>query len=36
MVETMVEITDIDCADGTVNFTFSDPDKNGWELTANG
>lgn len=23
-------------ADGTVNFIFSDPDKNGWELIANG
>lgn len=22
--------------DGTVNFIFSDPDKNWWELTANG
>jgi len=33
---TMVEITDIDRADGTVNFIFSDPDKNWWELTANG
>ena len=30
------EITDIDRADGTVNFIFSDPDKNWWELTANG
>jgi len=30
------EITDIECADGTVNFIFSDPDKNWWELTANG
>ena len=29
-------ITDIDRADGTVNFIFSDPDKNWWELTANG
>ena len=30
------EVTDIDRADGTVNFIFSDPDKNWWELTANG
>ncbi len=30
------EISDIDRADGTVNFIFSDPDKNWWELTANG
>jgi hypothetical protein len=30
------EITDIYRADGTVNFIFSDPDKNGWKLTANG
>ena len=30
------EIADIDRADGTVNFIFSDPDKNWWELTANG
>jgi hypothetical protein len=30
------EITDIGHADGTVNFIFSDPDKNWWELTANG
>ena len=30
------EITDISRADGTVNFIFSDPDKNWWELTANG
>ncbi|MEO6165448.1 MAG: VOC family protein [Candidatus Binatia bacterium] len=30
------EITDIDRADGTVNFIFSDLDKNWWELTANG
>jgi catechol 2,3-dioxygenase-like lactoylglutathione lyase family enzyme len=30
------EITDIDRADGAVNFIFSDPDKNWWELTANG
>ena len=30
------EITDIDRADGTVNFIFSDPDKNWWELTAKG
>jgi catechol 2,3-dioxygenase-like lactoylglutathione lyase family enzyme len=30
------EITDIHRADGTVNFIFSDPDKNWWELTANG
>jgi hypothetical protein len=32
----MVEITDIDRADGTVNFIFSDPEKNWWKLTANG
>ncbi len=30
------EITEIDRADGTVNFIFSDLDKNWWELTANG
>ena len=30
------EIADIHRADGTVNFIFSDPDKNWWELTANG
>jgi catechol 2,3-dioxygenase-like lactoylglutathione lyase family enzyme len=30
------DIADIDRADGTVNFIFSDPDKNWWELTANG
>jgi catechol 2,3-dioxygenase-like lactoylglutathione lyase family enzyme len=30
------EITDIARANGTVNFIFSDPDKNWWELTANG
>ena len=29
------EVTDIDRAEGTVNFIFSDPDKNWWELTAN-
>ena len=30
------DIADIDRADGKVNFIFSDPDKNWWELTANG
>ncbi|MGZ8531788.1 MAG: VOC family protein [Candidatus Binatia bacterium] len=30
------EITDLDRADGTVSFIFSDLDKNWWELTANG
>ena len=29
------EVGDIDRSDGTVNFIFSDPDKNWWELTAN-
>jgi catechol 2,3-dioxygenase-like lactoylglutathione lyase family enzyme len=30
------EIAEIDRTDGTVNFIFSDLDKNWWELTANG
>jgi len=30
------EITDIDRADGTVSFIFSDLDRNWWELTAHG
>ena len=30
------DIADIDRADGKVNFIFSDPDKNWWEITANG